>query len=109
MKFFSKASIYFACLCGLALLLAGCGEEEKARKLIDDYWGGMIRLGADTFWEVFDPSGTAPVVLYGDIYLVSACHAWSCTPCFFLRRWHDADSESASFPASIPSEFSKDA
>ena len=79
-----------------------CGEEEKARKLIDDYWGGMIRLGADTFWEVFDPSGTAPV-LYGDIYLVSACHAWSCTPCFFLRRWHDADSGNASFPSPIPS------
>lgn len=31
MKFFSKASIFSACLCGLALLLAGCGEEEKGR------------------------------------------------------------------------------
>ena len=27
MKFFSKASIYFACLCGLALLFAGCGDS----------------------------------------------------------------------------------
>lgn len=62
-----------------------CGQKEKAYDLIRDYWGGMIRLGADTFWEVFDPSGTNPV-LYRDHCLVSACHAWSCTPCIFLKR-----------------------
>ena len=62
-----------------------CGQEEKAYALIRDYWGGMIRLGADTFWEVFDPAGSSPV-LYGDAHLVSACHAWSCTPCLFLQK-----------------------
>ena len=62
-----------------------CGEEEKACGLIHDYWGEMIRLGADTFWEVFDSSDRSPV-LYGDACLTSACHAWSCTPCLFLHR-----------------------
>ena len=32
-----------------------------------------------------DPDGIVPV-LYGDPCLVSACHAWSCTPCLFLLR-----------------------
>lgn len=29
MNFFSKASIYFACLCGLAMLFAGCGDSTS--------------------------------------------------------------------------------
>ena len=31
------------------------GEKEKALELMRAYWGGMIELGADTFWEAFDP------------------------------------------------------
>ena len=44
MKFFSKASIYFACLCGLALLLAGCGEEEKGRDPVIEKLSSYIPL-----------------------------------------------------------------
>ena len=46
----------------------------------------MRRLeSVKSIWEVFDPDGIVPV-LYGDPCLVSACHAWSCTPCLFLQK-----------------------
>ncbi len=43
----------------------------------------MISLGADTFWEAYriDDNDISP---YGDPFLSSACHAWSCTPCIFM-------------------------
>jgi hypothetical protein len=63
-----------------------CGLKEEAAKLVHEFWGGMINLGADTFWEVWNPSDhrTSP---YGNPLLNSACHAWSCTPTYFIRRW----------------------
>ena len=30
------------------------GEYEKALEILKDYYGGMLRLGATTFWEDFD-------------------------------------------------------
>ncbi|MDE7068058.1 MAG: sugar hydrolase, partial [Schaedlerella arabinosiphila] len=55
------------------------GEKEKALELMRTYWGGMIELGADTFWEAFDPKdpNASP---YGNTQVNSFCHAWSCTP-----------------------------
>jgi alpha-L-rhamnosidase len=43
-----------------------------------------VEAGADTFWEVYDPAQplSSP---YGDIHINSFCHAWSCTPSYFLR------------------------
>ena len=65
-----------------ALLTAGLRSE--ALGLLKAYWGGMIAAGADTFWEVYDPDHplSSP---YGDIHINSYCHAWSCTPVYFLR------------------------
>ena len=67
-----------------ALFRAGLAEE--AEKHIRSIWGGMIRLGADTFFEAYDPSDPdfSP---YGDFKLNSMCHAWSCTPSYFIRRY----------------------
>lgn len=61
-----------------------CGQETRGVELIRSYWGEMLRLGADTFWEVFVPERPffSP---YRDARLNSACHAWSCTPAYFLR------------------------
>lgn len=58
--------------------------KSKANALIEYYWGGMIKNGADTFWEVFDPN-SAFLSPYGDALINSACHAWSCTPICFHR------------------------
>ena len=65
-----------------ALLAAGL--NDVARKMLDDYWGGMIRAGADTFWEVYVPDDKQASP-YGNRLMNSYCHAWSCTPAYFLR------------------------
>ncbi|WP_129645430.1 alpha-L-rhamnosidase-related protein [Peristeroidobacter agariperforans] len=66
-----------------ALLAAGL--NARARQLLESYWGGMVAAGADTFWELYDPAQPLSAN-YGDIHATSYCHAWSCTPSYFLRR-----------------------
>jgi len=65
-----------------ALLISGLRNEAVG--LVKAYWGGMVNAGADTFWEVYDPDHplSSP---YGDIHINSYCHAWSCSPVYFLR------------------------
>lgn len=67
--------------------LVECGEKEKALQVIRDYWGGMAELGADTFWELYNPQnpGESP---YGGTIVNSYCHAWSCAPTYFLRKYY---------------------
>lgn len=60
-------------------------EKEKALSLIRDYWGGMLKAGADTFWELYNPDNPAESP-YGGTIVNSYCHAWSCTPSYFLRK-----------------------
>lgn len=62
------------------------GMEDEAEKYIKEYWGGMIRLGADTFFEVYVPDD-AEFSPYGDRMINSMCHAWSCTPSYFIRKY----------------------
>jgi len=60
------------------------GLKANALELVQSYWGGMVKAGADTFWEVYDP--TNPLLSpYGDVLSNSYCHAWSCTPAYLLR------------------------
>lgn len=61
------------------------GLEEKALAVIKDYWGGMLNAGADTFWEVWDPKNPKASP-YGGFIANSFCHAWSCTPSYFIRQ-----------------------
>jgi alpha-L-rhamnosidase len=65
--------------------LLECGMKDEALELIQSYWGGMVAAGADTFWEVYDPS-QPPLSPYGNVLINSYCHAWSCTPAYLLRR-----------------------
>ena len=60
------------------------GKREKLEECIKKIWGGMLERGAEVFPEVFvaDDLEFSP---YGDKLVNSACHAWSCTPCYFLR------------------------
>jgi alpha-L-rhamnosidase len=68
--------------------LLRCQLKKEASALLRDFWGGMVELDADTFWEVWNPADhrTTP---YGNPLLNSACHAWSCTPTYFIRNWPD--------------------
>ena len=61
-----------------------CGMKAEALALIESYWGGMVKAGADTFWEVYDPANPR-LSPYGNLLVDSYCHAWSCTPAYFLR------------------------
>lgn len=63
-----------------------CGMGEEARQTMIDYWGGMVRKGADTFWEVYNPQDDfhSPYSFYP---LNSYCHAWSCTPTYFIFKY----------------------
>lgn len=67
-----------------ALFIAGCAAEGLA--MMRAYWGGMLKAGADTFWEAYSPDNprTAP---YNDFHINSFCHAWSCTPSYLLRAY----------------------
>lgn len=67
-----------------ALFVANCRDE--AIELMKNYWGEMIKLGADTFWEAFKPEDLdfSP---YGSPILNSYCHAWSCTPAYLIGKY----------------------
>lgn len=65
--------------------LFDCGRDEAAKKAMLEYWGGMVRCGADTFWELYDPDDS--VSPYGGKTVNSYCHAWSCTPSYFIRKY----------------------
>ncbi|MBQ9412602.1 MAG: hypothetical protein IJU29_05835 [Oscillospiraceae bacterium] len=62
------------------------GHPDKARQLIRDYWGTMLDMGADTFWEAFDPD-RPEFSPYGSPALSSFCHAWSCTPIWLIKTY----------------------
>jgi len=63
-----------------------CGMKKEARDLIVNYWGGMVNKGADTFWEVYDPKNDF-LSPYNSYVVNSYCHAWSCTPVYFIRKY----------------------
>ncbi|MDE6441327.1 MAG: hypothetical protein K2L12_01060 [Clostridia bacterium] len=66
--------------------LIDCGKITEARKVINNYWGAMADDGADTFYEMFDPNNP-DFSAYGAKAVNSYCHAWSCTPSYFLRKY----------------------
>ena len=64
--------------------LAVSGLKAEALGYLRAYWGGMAKLGADTYWEVWDPSDWEKSP-YGNCRINSFCHAWSCTVGYLLR------------------------
>jgi hypothetical protein len=64
--------------------MLACDLKAQALGLIQSYWGGMVEAGADTFWEVYNPADPS-LSPYKSLLVNSYCHAWSCTPAWFLR------------------------
>jgi alpha-L-rhamnosidase len=62
------------------------GLKTEAKEALTNYWGGMINKGADTFWEVYDPNDELKSP-YNFFPINSYCHAWSCTPVYFIRKY----------------------
>jgi hypothetical protein len=66
--------------------LVNSGMNSEAKSFLNQYWGGMVKKGADTFWEVYDPNNEL-LSPYGFYPVNSYCHAWSCTPVYFIRKY----------------------
>lgn len=66
--------------------LINCELKETAYERMHEYWGGMLKNGSNTFWELYNPENPSESP-YGGIVVHSFCHAWSCTPSYFLRKY----------------------
>lgn len=85
--------------------LAQAGKQDEALDIIRRYWGGMLELGATTFWEHFDlawtenaariddfvPAGKADIHRdFGEYcypgYRHSFCHGWAAGVTPWLTR-----------------------
>ena len=75
MKFYELAALF------------ECGEGEIVLKYLREYWGGMLSLGATTFWEAYDAKEQEHYSMYGRKYGKSLCHAWGAAPLLFFGRY----------------------
>ena len=66
------------------------GHHEQVLQEIRDYWGGMLREGATSFWEKYVPSenGAEHLAMYGRPYGKSLCHAWGASPVYLLGKYY---------------------
>ena len=69
--------------------LCQMGQQTEVLREIKTYWGGMLRLGATTFWEKYNPQeqGVQHLAMYGRPYGKSLCHAWGASPLYLLGRF----------------------
>ena len=65
------------------------GAYESVMDEIKDYWGGMLKMGATSFWEAYDPTEDEPqcYAMYNRPYGKSLCHAWGASPLYFVGRY----------------------
>ncbi len=70
--------------------LCALGEQKNVLREIKSYWGGMLREGATSFWEKYNPdeSGKQHLAMYGRPYGKSLCHAWGASPIYLLGKYY---------------------
>lgn len=70
--------------------LCALGEHEAVMREMKAYWGGMLREGATSFWEKYNPAetGTQHLSMYGRPYGKSLCHAWGASPIYLLGKYY---------------------
>jgi len=69
--------------------LCATGDYDYVMSEIKSYWGGMLDLGATSFWEKYDPteSGVEHWAMYAKPYRKSLCHAWGASPIYLLGKY----------------------
>jgi SSS family transporter len=70
--------------------LCAMGGQQHVLKAMKDYWGGMLSLGATSFWEKYDPTekGVQHYAMYGRPFGRSLCHAWGASPIYLLGKYY---------------------
>ncbi len=70
--------------------LCALGEQTYVLKEMKDYWGGMLKLGATSFWEEYNPTkkGAEHYAMYGREFGKSLCHAWGASPLYLLGKYY---------------------
>jgi hypothetical protein len=70
--------------------LCAMGEQNYVLKEMKEYWGGMLKLGATSFWEEYNPakSGAEHYAMYGREFGKSLCHAWGASPLYLLGKYY---------------------
>jgi len=70
--------------------LCAMGEQAYVLKEMKDYWGGMLKLGATSFWEEYNPDkkGAEHLAMYGRPFGKSLCHAWGASPLYLLGKYY---------------------
>ena len=62
--------------------LCAMGEQPYVLNQMKSYWGGMLNLGATSFWEEYNPDkkDAEHLAMYGRKFGKSLCHAWGASP-----------------------------
>ena len=70
--------------------LCAMGEQPYVLKEMKSYWGGMLKLGATSFWEEYNPAkkDTEHLAMYGREFGKSLCHAWGASPIYLLGKYY---------------------
>ncbi|MEZ0542164.1 alpha-L-rhamnosidase-related protein [Fibrella arboris] len=70
--------------------LCALGEQTYVTKEMKAYWGGMLDLGATSFWEEYNPTkkGAEHYAMYGREFGKSLCHAWGASPIYLLGKYY---------------------
>ena len=70
--------------------LCAIGQQKYVTNQIKDYWGGMLKEGATSFWELYDQNekGTTKYAMYGRPFGKSLCHAWGASPIYLLGKYY---------------------
>lgn len=72
------------------MALCEAGRYKQTEEYIKSYWGGMLELGATSFWEKYNPmnTGIQHYEMYGLKYGVSLCHAWGAGPIILFGKYY---------------------